>query len=277
MRLGLNHVLKHSSPTEWAEKMRARGLTAASFPVNCTAPDHLIDAYQKAAKDYDILIAEVGVWNSPLHPDPKEAQNALLYCQRQLELAEYVKAACCVNVSGAAGPVWFGCYRENYLPDTYRRVVESIQTICDKVNPKHTYYTIENMQWMVPDSPEAYAKLIQDVDRPCFAAHMDIANMVKDPYLYTHMDELIERAFSLVGPYIKSCHLKDCIMEEATSVLIRETACGKGALNVALYAQTIQETDPDLPLLLEHLATDEEYDQALSYVIPLLRENQISF
>lgn len=69
MRLGLNDVPKHSSPEEWAEILANAGYRAASFPVDYHAPVSVIDAYVKAARERDILIAEVGVWNSPNRPD----------------------------------------------------------------------------------------------------------------------------------------------------------------------------------------------------------------
>ena len=40
----------------------------------------------------DIMIAEVGVWNSPHHPDPEQAALAREACLEQLRLAEYIGA-----------------------------------------------------------------------------------------------------------------------------------------------------------------------------------------
>ena len=42
--------------------------------------DSVIDAYVKAAAERDIMIAEVGVWNSPHHPDPEQAALAREAC-----------------------------------------------------------------------------------------------------------------------------------------------------------------------------------------------------
>lgn len=65
MRIGINYVVPHETPEEWAEILFNKGYRATIFPVNYQAPVSKIDAYVRAAKDRDILIAEVGVWNSP--------------------------------------------------------------------------------------------------------------------------------------------------------------------------------------------------------------------
>lgn len=266
MRLGLNYVPAHSTPEEWAEKLRKKGVRAASFPVRYTAPTGLIDAYVKEAKARDILIAEVGIWNSPNHPDRQTAQEALAVCEEQLRLAEYVGARCCVNVSGAAGPVWHGCYRENYLEDTYRRNIEIVRYLCDRVKPVRTYYTLEVMQWMLPDSPEQYRKFLNDVERERFAVHMDAVNFINSPYRYTHQEEVMDEAFRLLGGKIRSCHLKDCILEPGITVSMKEVPGGEGRFQIPYLLKKAAELDPDTPVLLEHLSSEEEYDRVFAYV-----------
>ena len=135
MRIGLNFSPPHSSPSEWADFLVTHNFRSASFPVDFHADVHTIDAYVKAAAEHDIVIAEVGVWNSPHHPDPAVAAQAYERLLEQFRLAEYVHARCCVNVSGAAGDVWFACYKENFSEDLYRKNVELIQKLCDTVNP----------------------------------------------------------------------------------------------------------------------------------------------
>ena len=76
MRIGIQYVLPHSSPEQWAEETANMGFRASVFPVDYTAPVSLIDAYVKAAEARDILIAEVGVWASPFSTDEKAAAKA---------------------------------------------------------------------------------------------------------------------------------------------------------------------------------------------------------
>ena len=178
MRIGINFTPPHDSPEHWGDILAERGFRAASFPVDHHAKDSLIDAYVKAAADRDIQIAEVGVWNSPHDPDPEKAREAYERCLEQFRLAEYVKARCCVNVSGAAGERWFGCYQGNFDPALYEKNVKMMQDLCDTVRPENTCYTLEPMQWMVPSTVDEYVQLLKDVDRPGFKVHMDICNLI---------------------------------------------------------------------------------------------------
>ena len=57
MRIGMNFVIPHSSPEEWALTLKEKGFRAASFPVDYHADTPLIDAYVKSAAEQDILIA----------------------------------------------------------------------------------------------------------------------------------------------------------------------------------------------------------------------------
>ena len=181
MKLGISKPLAHSSPEEWAAKNRSLGLDAVVFP--CCYKDNLqiIDKYLGACRDFGLQIAEVGAWRNLLTSDPSERKKSLEFCKCQLELAEYIGADCCVNISGAKGDVWDGPYRENYSEKTYEEIVLCVQKLIDSVNPQKTFYTLEPMPWMHPFSPEDYLKMIKDIDRSSFAVHMDMVNMINTP------------------------------------------------------------------------------------------------
>ena len=266
MRIGINFTPPHDSPEQWAEILADRGFRATSFPVDYRAPINLIDAYVKAAKDHDIRIAEVGVWDSPHLPDLEKAKNVQTRCLEQFRLAEYVHADCCVNVSGAAGEKWFYCYRENFDEALYHKNVEFIQRLCDTVKPEHTIYALEPMQWMLPWNPQQYLQFLRDVDRKGFGVHMDIFNFVRDPYTYTHQEELMKEAFSLLGNSIASSHLKDITMHVGTTVMIQETPIGTGEGKLECYLQHLSQLSADAPVLIEHLDTFEEYEAAMAFL-----------
>ncbi len=267
MRIGINDpgAIVHTSPEEWAEKVRNYGFSAASFPVDSRSEVHVIDAYKKAADDYDIVISEVGAWSSPFVPDPVQRQGMRGWIKRQLELADYIHARCCVNVSGAFGEIWPMLYAENFGPRAWEENVRFMQDLLDEVKPQHTVFSLEPMQWMIPDSPEQYLDFIHAVNRDRLKVHLDICNFVKDPYTYTHQDELIDRSFELLGSQTVSCHLKDVLLDPGViTVAIREVPLGTGVFPVLHYLQKIDELD-DVCVLLEHLPDIEAYQNALAY------------
>ena len=88
MRIGINAVWDGFEPEQWADTVIKMGFTASSFPVDYKEPVSRIDAFVKAAKDRDILIAEVGAWCSPFLKNEKAAQAGRERCFEQLRLAD---------------------------------------------------------------------------------------------------------------------------------------------------------------------------------------------
>lgn len=266
MRLGIAISLPHKTPYEWAKKHRDLGLSAVVFPCSCADKISKIDAYAKACREYGLTIAEVGAWKNVLSVDKKAKSDNFEFCKNQLELAEYVGAACCVNISGAKGDIWDGAYAENYSEKTYAEIVETVQKLIDCVNPHKTFYTLEPMPWMYPDSPESYLKLIKDTDRKAFAVHMDMVNMISDPKKYLFNEDYTNKAFELLGDYIKSCHVKDVVLKNNLTVHLSEAPCGQGGFNITNYIAQINKLSPDMPVIIEHLSDENDYIKAVEYI-----------
>ncbi len=267
MRLGISHVLRHETPAEWARALGALGLSAAVFPVDYTAPDAVIADYAAACRDAGLLVAEVGAWSNPVSQDAAEREAALQKCVGQLRLAEELGARCCVNIAGAFGGTrWDGFHRANYTSEAFEATVRSIQFIIDSVKPQRTAYCMEAMQWMIPDSPEQYLELIRRVDREAFAVHIDITNWVYTPRnnLYSH--EFIDHVFDLLGSGVRSCHLKDSLLNPGMTSLLEEVPVGLGNLDIAHYIRRAEALSPDLPMIIEHLTGDQAYLEAVARV-----------
>lgn len=273
MRLGLSSALSHSSPEEWAAQLNRAGCRAVVFPADCTAPDHVIADYADAAKKYDLVIAEVGIWKNVFALNHAERQEARARAVGQLRLADEIGARCCVNVAGTCGgPRWDGGYKENYSKEAWEMLVAYTQELIDAVRPSRTKYTVEPMPWMYPSGPDAYRSLISDVNREAFGVHMDIVNMINCPERYFFCDDFLEECFDKLGADICSCHLKDIRLREQFTFQLEETYCGNGILNLEKYISLIDRCSPDMPVIIEHLNTDGEYLQSLSYVKDRLRK-----
>ncbi|MBP5317444.1 MAG: sugar phosphate isomerase/epimerase [Bacteroidales bacterium] len=267
MYLGISSALQHSSPSDWAAKHKALGLKAVVFPVSCTEGEEKAAAYAKAAADAGLCIAEVGVWRNTLAADPAERSKWIDYAAGQLRLADEIGAGCCVNVVGTPyGPRWDGGYRGNFSDELWDMAVKMIREIIDRVRPRHTKFCIESMPWMIPDSPQAYLKLIEAVDRAEFGTHLDVVNMITSPRRYFFNDEFLQECFSLLKGTICSCHLKDIRLKEEYTFQLEETSCGAGILDLELYAALADAENLCMPMIIEHLDTDEEYISSVAYV-----------
>lgn len=267
MYLGISSRLEHSSPEEWAAKHAALGLKCVNFPVDYLAGEDVYMAYKDAADRAGLVIAEVGVWRNTLAADPAERAKWIDYAVNQLRMADRIGAICCVNVVGTPyGPRWDGGYRENFSPELWTMAVKMIQQIIDTANPQHTKFCIESMPWMIPSSPDEYLRLIKDVNRPQFAAHLDVVNMITSPERYFFNDRFLEECFDKLKGTICSCHLKDIRLKEEYTFQLQECACGEGSLDIQLYLKLASEADPSMPMIIEHLITDEEYEASVKYI-----------
>ncbi|MCQ2518904.1 MAG: sugar phosphate isomerase/epimerase [Lachnospiraceae bacterium] len=266
MRLGLSTSLNNNSADEWAKAHAAVGCKSVVFPLDSTAPDSLVAEYVKAAKENDQLIAEVGIWRNAISPDKAEQKKNLEYSINQLALADKIGARCCVNVAGSTGKRWDGAYKENFSKEVWDKTVKMVQTIIDEVKPSNTFFTLEPMPWMVPTGPHEYLRLMDDVERSHFAVHMDIINMINSAERYFFHDDFLEETFELLGSNIKSCHLKDILLLEDFTFQLRECACGEGTFNLEHYVKLANACDPDMPMIIEHLKSNEEYLASIKYV-----------
>ena len=272
MRIGLSSPLSHETPEQWAAQMEALGCRSVVFPADCHQPDHVIADYVQAAARHDLLIAEVGIWRNVFAIDDAEREAAVSYAQGQLRLADEIGAKCCVNVSGTwGGPVWDGGYRENFTRECWNRIVSYTRELIDTVKPSSTMYSLEPMPWMYPTGPDECLQLLKDVDRPSFGIHLDVVNMINCPERYFFSDDFLQECFDKLGPQICSCHLKDIRLTQELTFQLEETWCGNGTLNIEKYIRLMNQYNPDMPVIIEHLNTDEEYRASLAYVQERLR------
>ncbi|MFZ9858588.1 MAG: sugar phosphate isomerase/epimerase family protein [Roseiflexaceae bacterium] len=266
MRLGAPLFAQWHTPADWAQIVTTAGYRAAYAPVDEKADAQAIAAYRQVAVAHDIVIAEVGAWSNPLSVDATTRSQAIAFCQARLALADALGARCCVNIAGSRGSEWDGPDAANYTEDTFALIVDTVREIIDAVKPTHTYYTLETMPWMYPDSPESYLRLITAIDRPQFAAHLDPVNMINSVERFYQHRLFISHCIDVLGPYIRACHIKDMVIERPFVVSLRETAPGRGSLDYAYILRQLQRLDIDTPVLLEHLSESAEYDAAAAYV-----------
>ncbi|MBN1285023.1 MAG: TIM barrel protein [Anaerolineae bacterium] len=266
MRLGGPVFDEYTNPSEWIAALRALGYSAAYCPVSLDADDATVRAYADAAASEDIVIAEVGAWSNPISPDENISRAAVEKNIAALALAERIGARCCVNVAGSRSEDWAGPHPDNLTQATFELIVAAVQRIIAAVQPSHTFYTLEPMPWIYPDSPDSYLRLIEAIDCPQFAVHLDPVNMIASPQRYYHNDAFIHECFERLGPYLKSCHAKDIKLENRLTVHLNEVRPGLGELDYRALLTELSKLDDDTPVMLEHLETAQEYAEAAAYL-----------
>ena len=251
------------SVEEWEKLLVKSNFKAITAPFTCEDSEETIIAYMDIIKKHKVKISEIGVWRNILLGENIE------FAAGQLKLADKLGIECVVNIAGTKGKAAWDCAdKSNYTEENYADIVKSIQRVIDLAGPERAFYTIEPMPWMIPDGPEIYLKLLEDVDRKQFAVHMDFVNMINSPRRFLKAEQFIEECFSLLAPHIKSTHIKDSKMNlTGYTTHIDECPPGKGELD---YPSILKILDKYLPadgaILLEHMHSFEEYDEAYRYV-----------
>lgn len=276
MRLGGPVFGEVSDPTQWAAAVRKHGYTAAYCPVSVQATADVIRAYANAAEASGIVIAEVGAWSNPISPDDETRHAAISHCQAHLALADEIGARCCVNISGSRGDQWDGPAAENLTPETFDLIVEVVREIIDAVRPRRTYYTLETMPWAYPDSPESYRRLVEAIDRARFAVHFDPVNLIHSPRRFFDNGAFLRECFAQLGPFIKSCHAKDIQLSGRLTTHLDEVRPGVGRLDYPVFLREICKLDPEPPLMLEHLADEQDYDLAAAHIRAVAQQQGIA-
>jgi sugar phosphate isomerase/epimerase len=265
------------TPETWVAAVQSAGYGAAYCPVSADDDAATIDAYVQAASEANIVIAEVGAWSNPLSPDDDARKAAIQKCQTQLALADEVGARCCVNISGSRGEPWDGPHPDNLTRATFDLIVETVRTILDAVKPKRTYYTLEPMPWMYPDTADSYLDLLRVIDREHFGVHIDMVNVINSPQRYFGNAELIRDWFAKLGPYVRSTHAKDTLLSTRLTTHLDEVRPGLGHLDYGVMLKALNALDPDTPLMIEHLKTEEAYRLSAAYIRSVADEVGLDF
>lgn len=272
MRLSGPLFEKFTEPASWIGAVQTAGYSAAYPPLPSESPPALVDEFLAAARENDIVISEVGAWSNPIDPDPVKAKAAIAHCQERLRWAERIGARSCVNIVGSRNPAkWDGPHPENFSDATFERIVLSTREIVDAVQPQRTFYTLETMPWIFPSGPDEYLALLNAIDRPGVAVHLDPVNMINSPVRAYKNGAFIRECFAKLGPRIKSCHAKDIILREQLTVHLDECRPGTGMLDYRVFLEELARLDADIPLCLEHLPA-EEYPLAAEYIRGLANE-----
>ncbi|MEM7133014.1 MAG: TIM barrel protein [Chloroflexota bacterium] len=266
MRLGGPIFEKYETPDQWIDAVGALGYRAAFCPVALDASDDLIRAYSSAAREADIVIAEVGAWSNPLSPDREIRNAALAKCKKALVLADAIGARCCVNIAGSRGETWIGPCANDLTEETFELIVETVREIIDDVRPIQSFYALETMPWLYPDSTDAYLALFQAIDRPSFAVHFDPVNLISSPQRYFKNADIIREFVAKLGPHIKSCHAKDILLHDRLTVHLDEVRPGLGQLDYQTYLRELAKLPGDIPIMLEHLPDAVEYAAGAEHI-----------
>jgi sugar phosphate isomerase/epimerase len=268
VRLGGPIFERSDDPEVLARAHRAKGYRAAYCPKLSVADADRIKETERAFARNDVAIAEVGRWVNLLDGDPDKRRQNLATVTDGLALADAIGARCCVDIAGSfSSTSWFGPHPDNLTPRFFDAAVENARKMIDAVKPTRTVFTYEMMAWSLPDSPDACLRMIEAVDRKAFAVHLDPCNLINSPERNYRSSDVIRECYAKLGPRIASVHAKDLAWDVEYAVHFREVRIGLGTIDYGVFLAEHAKHAPDVPLMLEHLPNESEYDAARAQVI----------
>jgi sugar phosphate isomerase/epimerase len=278
LRLGGPIFVKSDDPGELARAHRALGYRAAYAPNVSLKDKERIQTIIKEFAAQDVALAEVGAWGNLLDPNPEKRRKNLEFATERLALAEELGTRCCVGIAGSFNPdIWYGPHPDNLSQRFFEATVENVRTLIDAVKPQRTTFSLEMMGWCLPTGPDEYLKLIKAIDRKAFAVHFDVCNAVNSPARMYNNAAFLRECFAKLGRWIVSCHAKDLAWEVEMQVHFKEVVPGRGVLDYKAYLPELAKLPVDVPLMLEHLKTAEEYAEGRQYIQRVARELGLSF
>ncbi len=271
--LGGPIFLKSEDPVELAKEHRRLGYSAAYVPKVELKDSARITALRKAFAEQNVIISEVGAWVNMLDQDAEKRKKNREYVTERLALAEEIGALTCINIGGSYNPKqWDGPDARNLTKEYFDATVENCRAVIDAVRPKKAKFALEMMGWSLPNNADSCLKFIKAIDRPAFAAHIDIANIINSPERFYQNTQLINDTFKKLGKWVVSCHAKDVVGKD---VHFAETMPGRGGMDYVTYLRNVTALPRTVPLMLEHLRTPQEYDEARLFIIKIAQETGI--
>lgn len=257
-------------PEELALAHRKLGYRGAYCPHVSLNDKERIRDIERAFKRHDVVIAEVGRWVNLLDADPARREANLKAVIEGLALADAIGARCCVDIAGSfSTEQWFGPHPDNLTDRHFDAAVENARKIIDAVKPRRAKFCYEMMGWALPDSPDAYLKMIKAIDREGFGVHLDPANLVNSPRRFYQNTKLLNECFDKLGPHIASCHAKDLVWDVEMNVHFREVGPGEGSMDFKTYLRRLARLPQQPPLMIEHLPDEASYRKAANHLLEL--------
>ncbi len=275
--IGVSHGDAAADVYELAHRHTEKAFRAAYCPKVSIDDGQRLRDIRDAFAEENVIIAEVGAWRNMYHPDKETARRERDLVVEALAVAEEVGARCAITVVGSyAGADFKEWDPRNVSDEAFDEAVELARSVIDEVAPKRASLVYEIFPFSVVDAPETIRNLIDAIDRDRFGAHMDLVNLINSPRAYFDTAGILSRSLELWGDRIVSAHAKDLEMRNpSVSVILEEVPPGDGGIDYAAYLRGLHQLPHDVPLMLEHLTGESEYDRAADYIRQLAQRESI--
>lgn len=228
-----------------------------------------------AFRDANISIVSISAYTNLVHPDKEQREKNINYVKALLKYARDFGTPYVISETGTYNKESDWSYDEkNSTEEAYQEIKDVIEDIAKYAYDHDAVFLIENYVNNIVGSVEQIARLFNDVDHPGLGLLMDPTNYFTDKNI-DDVDEELHRIFNCLQDRIKIAHAKDCkraanIEEKHAGIdaashntfrgagAIELPAAGQGNLNYDLYLKLLSKKYPNIPIILEHIDSEEE-------------------
>ncbi len=272
-------TLKNEGELEaFIAKVKEKGYKAIYCPIIDLDNYDLIDLTRKRLAEEDIIIAEAGTWENLLDLNLEDRAKNRDKMVQTILLADALGARTAINTSGALN---FGSHRNhcaaNFTEEAFEAVLEQTRELLDRTNPKHTKLSYEIYQWHILDTTKEIKRMVDAINDDRFGVHLDLVNLLNCPRRYWRSYDVAKEFIDTLGEHLVSCHVKDVWMNQGVNddLEFHEVPAGQGQVDIAGCMKLLSALPGEIPYMMEHLTSEEQYTQVCGYLRGLAAENNI--
>jgi sugar phosphate isomerase/epimerase len=237
-----------------------------------------------AFRDANLPICCVSGYTNIVHPDLAERGRRVGYLKEIIRHARDLGTPYVISETGTYNTEsdWVH-HPKNKTPEVYAQCLGVVKELVQEAHDHGAVFLVENYVQNVIGSIEELQRLFADVNHTALGLLLDPTNYFDDANI-GDIDGALHRIFNALADKVRIAHAKDCMRtkkleEKHVDTLdaseahtfrgagsVELPAPGLGSLNYDLYVRRLAEKHPNMPLIVEHVDSEEDAARAKKFV-----------
>ena len=275
MRLGIfAKTFPRSSLGETLDAVRAHEMDCVQFNMSCAGlrpmPEEispeLADRIREEMNRRNLTMSTVSGTFNMIHPDPERRGDGLRRLEVLTDACRRMGTSVITLCTGTRDPedMWRH-HPDNDTPGAWRTLLVSMEQAVRVAEEQEVTLAFEPEVNNVVDSAEKGHRLLNELRSSRLKVVMDAANLFREGEL-AHPEEVLDKAFKLLGKDIVIAHAKDV---KNTGEVV---AAGLGELDYDRYLENLRGVGFGGPLIL-HGLQESEVEGSVAFLHTRLGEN----
>jgi len=275
MRLGIfGKTFARPSLGETLDAVRAHGVGCVQFNMSCAGlpamPEEispeLADHIRREMDERNLTMAAVSGTFNMIHPDPGKRREGLRRLAVLADACGRLGTSVITLCTGTRDPEDMWRYHpDNDTPEAWRDLLASVEQAVRVAEEHEITLAFEPEVNNVIDSAERGRRLLDEIRSSRLKVVIDAANLFREGDLACS-DEILDKAFGLLGKDIVMAHAKDV---KNTGEMV---AAGRGELDYVRYLNNLRGVGFEDSLILHGLA-ESEVEGSIAFLRTKLGDN----